>query len=102
MICQAVRLRIARLPLMVCFFSLGAACLIWPSRGHAAAQPPPPPNTTIPIFDGKTLTGWEGKPELWRVEDGVITGGSLTETVKQNEFLASTRDYTNFVVRFKI
>ena len=25
-----------------------------------------------PIFNGKDLTGWEGKPE-WRVEDGAIT-----------------------------
>ncbi|MDP3072872.1 MAG: hypothetical protein Q8N18_21450 [Opitutaceae bacterium] len=26
------------------------------------------------IFDGKTLAGWDGKPEWWRVEDGAITG----------------------------
>ena len=24
-----------------------------------------------PIFDGKTLSGWEGDPKYWRVEDGV-------------------------------
>jgi len=23
-----------------------------------------------PIFDGKTLAGWDGNPELWSVEDG--------------------------------
>jgi len=28
----------------------------------------------VPIFDGKTLAGWEGKPEFWRVEDGAIVG----------------------------
>jgi hypothetical protein len=32
----------------------------------------------------------------------MITGGSLKEAVKQNEFLASARDYTNFVIKFKI
>jgi hypothetical protein len=26
-----------------------------------------------PIFNGKDLTGWEGKPGWWRVEDGAIT-----------------------------
>jgi hypothetical protein len=26
------------------------------------------------IFDGKTLEGWDGKPEFWSVEDGAITG----------------------------
>ena len=32
-----------------------------------------------PIFDGKTLTGWDGNPELWRVEDGAITGQTTKE-----------------------
>lgn len=66
-----------------------------------AAEVPPPVGTTTPLFDGRTLAGWEGSA-LWRVEGGLITGGSLTEKVKHNDFLASTRDYTNFIVRFKI
>jgi putative membrane-bound dehydrogenase-like protein len=67
-----------------------------------AALAPPSPGRTAPLFDGATLSGWEGDPKTWRVENGCLTGGSLTETVKQNEFLASTRDFTNFVVRFQI
>jgi hypothetical protein len=27
-----------------------------------------------PIFDGKSLNGWEGDPAYWRVENGVIVG----------------------------
>ena len=54
------------------------------------------------MFDGKSWDGWEGTAKIWRLEKGVITGGSLTETVKQNEFLASRKEYANFVVRFKI
>ncbi|MDH4282580.1 MAG: DUF1080 domain-containing protein, partial [Myxococcales bacterium] len=27
-----------------------------------------------PIFDGKTLAGWEGDPTYWRVEDGALVG----------------------------
>ena len=54
------------------------------------------------MFDGKSWDGWEGMAKIWRLEKGVITGGSLTETVKQNEFLASRKEYANFVVRFKI
>ena len=45
----------------------------------------------------KTLEGWEGDAKLWRVEDGMITGGSLTEKVKHNDFLATTKDYANFI-----
>ena len=35
-----------------------------------------------PLFDGKTLTGWDGNPKLWSVKDGAITGvtGSDPET----------------------
>lgn len=69
----------------------------------AFAEPPPAPGTkATPLFDGKSLDGWEGNEKLWRVEDGALTGGSLSETVKENDFLASTKDYANFVVRFKI
>ena len=78
---------------------LGAA---WFASRAPAADSPPPPGRTVSLFDGATLAGWEGDGKLWRVENGLITGGSLTETVKRNEFLASTRDYTNFVVRFQI
>ena len=43
------------------------------------AEPPPPPGKTTPMFDGKTLAGWEGDAKWWRVEEGSLTGGSLTE-----------------------
>ena len=80
---------------------LGAACLALAASDNVAAEAPPP-GATVLLFDGTTLAGWEGDPKIWCVQDGMITGGSLTETVKQNEFLATTRDYTNFVVRFQI
>jgi len=31
------------------------------------------------IFNGKDLTGWEGEPGYWSVEDGAITGTTTTE-----------------------
>jgi hypothetical protein len=69
-----------------------------------AASPPltPPPATApaapaspsvtdegfAPIFDGKTLTGWDGDPKYWRVEDGCIVGEITPATiVKRNTFL---------------
>src|SRR5262245_22491916 len=80
---------------------VGLVWLVLSPFNSAAAERPPRPGRTVSLFDGKTLAGWEGSA-LWRVQDGVIAGGSLTETVKQNDFLASTRDYTNFIVRFQI
>ncbi len=41
-----------------------------------------------PIFDGKSLDGWDGDPELWRVEDGTIVGQTTAEKpLKHNSFL---------------
>ncbi len=41
-----------------------------------------------PIFDGKTLDGWDGNPDIWRVEDGAITGQtSADKPLKSNSFL---------------
>lgn len=28
----------------------------------------------VKIFDGKTLKGWEGDPDYWRVENGNLVG----------------------------
>ncbi|MEC7566995.1 MAG: DUF1080 domain-containing protein, partial [Planctomycetota bacterium] len=42
----------------------------------------------IPIFDGKTLTDWDGNPDFWSVEDGAITGTTTKENpTKGNTFI---------------
>lgn len=54
------------------------------------------------LFDGKTLAGWEGETKkTWRVEDGAIVGGSLEENVPRNEFLCTTKTYTDFELKVK-
>ncbi|MDZ4688174.1 MAG: DUF1080 domain-containing protein [Planctomycetaceae bacterium] len=41
-----------------------------------------------PIFDGKTLAGWEGNTTYWRAESGSIVGEILPSTViKSNTFI---------------
>jgi hypothetical protein len=41
-----------------------------------------------PIFDGKSLDGWEGNPKYWRVENGLLTGEITPETLlKSNTFI---------------
>jgi hypothetical protein len=41
-----------------------------------------------PIFDGKTLGGWEGNLAYWRVENGVLVGEITPATViKSNTFI---------------
>jgi hypothetical protein len=41
-----------------------------------------------PIFDGKTLDGWEGDPKYWSVQDGAMTGVITPDTlIKSNTFI---------------
>src|SRR5205823_11830557 len=55
-----------------------------------------------PLFDGKTLAGWEGDTDkTWRVEDGAIAGGSLDAVVPRNEFLCTTKGYGDFELKVK-
>src|SRR5215471_6110091 len=41
-----------------------------------------------PIFDGKSLAGWEGDPKYWRVDNGCLVGEITPETIiKSNTFI---------------
>ena len=54
-----------------------------------------------PLFDGRTLAGWEGNMRNWRVEDGAIVAGALDRKQPYNEFLATTEDFGNFDLRLQ-
>ena len=54
----------------------------------------------VPLFNGKDLTGWEGDAKLWVVEDGVLIGRS--KGIPYNDFLATTRAYGGFILRFQV
>ena len=42
----------------------------------------------VPIFDGKTLNGWEGDTNLWRVENGNLVGEITPDKLlKTNSFI---------------
>ena len=71
--------------------------------GDYANKPLPLP--PVSLFDGKSLEGWEVRPgeeKWWKVQDGMITGGSLEEQVPYNTFLASKKRYANFELRLKV
>lgn len=55
------------------------------SRSIQAAEPS---TDVVTLFNGTDLTGWEGRSELWSVEDGQIVGRTTDEDpIKQNTFL---------------
>ena len=54
------------------------------------------------LFDGGTFKGWEGDTvKTWRIADGAIIGGSLTDTVPHNDFLCTRKIFSDFVLRLK-
>jgi hypothetical protein len=76
-------------------FLTGWLCVIQP--GHAQSAPPgattnPPAPAAdagfVPIFDGKSLEGWDGDPKYWRVENGCLVGEITPATiVTRNTFV---------------
>lgn len=55
----------------------------------------------VSIFDGKTLAGWEGSEEIFRVRRGAIVAGSLEKPIDHNEFLCTTKKYADFELRLE-
>lgn len=51
------------------------------------------------LFDGKTLTGWDGDPRLWSVRDGAIVGSTEGVSLTDNSFLISKAQYSDFILR---
>jgi hypothetical protein len=66
------------------------ACLAFLAAMPGIAQPNIPPLEETgfrPIFDGKSLKGWDCDPDFWRVENGVIAGETTAiHQPKQNIF----------------
>src|SRR5439155_18590992 len=58
------------------------------------------PENAKDFFNGKDLTGWDGDPKLWRVENGEIVGKS--PGIKRNEFLKSHLSAADFRLTLKI
>ncbi len=54
-----------------------------------------------PLFDGKSLAGWEGNEENFRVHEGAIVAGSLEAPIAHNEFLATTERFGDFELRLE-
>ena len=75
--------------LVVLFITCGAAAALGADDGFD------------PLFDGKSLAGWEGNERIFRIEDSAIVAGSQSEKIAHNEFLASKEEFGDFELRLK-
>lgn len=56
-----------------------------------------------PLFDGKSLEGWDGDPRLWKVVDGSLVGTTDGVTLDGNTFLIyKAKEFSNFHLRAKV
>ncbi len=95
------------LPRVVSMLAVAPACLALcctaPPENDTppASEPPPEEDGFAPLFDGKTFAGWEGNLELFRIEDGAVVGGNLSDEIPRNEFLCTTEEYGDFELRLQ-
>jgi hypothetical protein len=54
---------------------------------------------TIKVFNGKDLTGWEGYPDLWSVDNGEIVGKN-TKPLDYSTYLLTKKKFRDFRLLF--
>jgi hypothetical protein len=58
---------------------------------------------SVRLFDGKTFKGWDGDTlNTWRIENGTLVGGFMDKDVPYNDFICTTRNYANFILKLKV
>ena len=55
----------------------------------------------VQLFDGKSFQNWEGNPVYFRIEDSTLVAGSLDKNIPQNEFLCTTKEFSDFELRLR-
>ena len=96
---------------ILCLAALSGILFCSLLAARAQQQRPPPIATNdesgfVQIFDGKTLAGWEGDTNYWRVENGCLVGEVTPDKLlKQNSFIVwhggVTRDF-ELKVKYRI
>lgn len=81
---------------------LWIACLLPLTVQLVAAQEQPLESGFVQLFDGKTLDGWEGNRDYFRVEQGAIVAGTLAKKIPNNEFLCTEKKYADFELRLEV
>jgi hypothetical protein len=69
----------------------------------AAAALAQPPSRADAFLDGKSLAGWDGLTNYWKVVDGALVGSTEPGGLKgHNTFLCSKKMYGDFELSFQV
>jgi Domain of Unknown Function (DUF1080) len=91
---RVIKFSVAFLAFQVCY-----SCFAVEMHETATGSGPEP---SVPLFDGKTLSGWKqltGKA-IYKVEDGAIVG--VTVAGSPNSFLATEKTFGDFVLEMDV
>jgi len=70
-----------------------------PPKEAPVVKPREGKSETIALFDGKSLTGWEGYTDLWSVKDGIIVAKN-DKPLTYSTYLLTKEKYTDFRLTF--
>jgi hypothetical protein len=80
-----------------------AVAALFLARSAPAQEAPLAPEPGfLSLFNGMDLTGWEGKPEWFRIEQGAIVAGKLDTKIPHNFFLCTQHEYGDFELRLQV
>lgn len=90
---------------MIRTFLPAATLCLWPCHAEPVAPDPaltvPAGETLAPLFDGRTLEGWDGDRKYWSVQDGEIVGAN-TERVPSSTYLFTEKSHREFRLIFEV
>lgn len=69
-------------------------------RFGPGADVAPLPTKWVALFNGKDLTGWEGMPKLWSIQDIGLVGTPNPQAA--NHYLLSKRSYRDFELKAEV
>lgn len=79
---QGAPMRFSRLFLTLALLVSLPAAMLWSPTVQAADE------DWISLFDGQSLSGWDGNPAIWSVKDGTIIGQTTADVkIDRNTFL---------------
>jgi hypothetical protein len=56
----------------------------------------------LQLFNGRTLEGWEGDVNIFRISDNSIVGGNSKDSIDRNYYLCSKQNFKNFELSFEV
>ena len=86
---------------LVNFLAL-ASCLLWAQPGNEALEPKVEGTDVVTLITGDTFEGWRVPSKRWSVADGIITGDTEGQKLKEPEWIYSEQSFSDFILTVEV